>query len=825
MTEKKKGKSRVRQTRTSTRTSKGSAISKEILPVLPLRDVVVYPGMALPLFVGRPKSIQAVGSAMKSDRKILLLTQKAVDIDDPNADSIYAVGTISSILQLMDLPDGTVKVLVECTHRAQVVEYLPDAGNYLSAQVETLEDLRDAEPKEIEGLVRSLHLSFEQYVEGSDKLAPETLSALSGIDDASRLADTISAHMPFKLEEKQKILEILSVRDRVEALLKLIESEQGVLTMEKRIRGRVKQQMEKSQREYYLNEQMKAIQQELSDTEEGVSEVDELARRIEDSGMSQEAEKKASHELGKLRMMPPMSAEATVVRNYIDWLLSVPWKKRSRVCRDLRKAESVLEADHYGLEKVKERILEYLAVQNRVKKIKGPILCLVGPPGVGKTSLGQSIARATGREFTRMSLGGVRDEAEIRGHRRTYIGSLPGKIIQNMSRVAVRNPLFLLDEIDKMAMDFRGDPASALLEVLDPEQNHMFNDHYMEVDFDLSDVMFVCTANTLKIPPPLLDRMEVIRIAGYTEDEKLNIAQRYLIPKQLKNNGLKESEILIPESSVRDIVRYYTREAGVRNLERELSKICRKTVKQQLLKPSKKQIRVTPARMAKLLGVRQHRYGLADESNQVGQVNGLAWTSVGGEMLRVEAAVIPGSGKLIYTGQLGDVMQESIKAAQTIVRSRAETLGISIDFHKDNDIHVHVPEGSTPKDGPSAGITMTLAIISVLTEVPVRADVAMTGEITLRGEVLPIGGLKEKLLAALRGGIQIVVIPKENEKDLEELPKNILQNLDIRPCQWLEEVLEVALEWMPQPALAEKEESQQKVSSKESEAHDTAIHH
>ncbi len=824
MAEKEKEKSKVRHIRT-TGSSADAVTPDEVLPVLPLRDVVVYPGMVLPLFVGRQKSIRAVEAAMESSKQILLLTQKEADIDDPDNDSIYTVGTISSILQLMELPDGTVKVLVEGAHRAEVVDYMEDSSKYLSAQAEVLEDVADADPKEIEGLIRSLHKSFEQYVKGNKKIAPETLSALSGIDNASRLADTISTHMPLKLEEKQKILEILSVRDRVEALLKLIEAEQDMLTLEKRIRGRVKQQMEKSQREYYLNEQMKAIQQELSDTEEGESETDELARKIADAGMTKEAEKKANHELGKLRMMSPMSAEATVVRNYIDWLLNAPWKKRSRVCRDLKKAEQVLEADHYGLEKVKERILEYLAVQNRVKKIKGPILCLVGPPGVGKTSLGQSIARATGREFTRMSLGGVRDEAEIRGHRRTYIGSLPGKIIQNMSRVGVRNPLFLLDEIDKMAMDFRGDPASALLEVLDPEQNHMFNDHYMEVDFDLSDVMFVCTANTLKIPPALLDRMEVIRIAGYTEDEKLNIAQRYLIPKQMKNNGLKKFEILIPERSVRDIVRYYTREAGVRNLERELSKVCRKTVKQQLLKPSKKQIRITPARMAKLLGVRRHRYGLADESNQIGQVNGLAWTSVGGEMLRVEAAVIPGSGKLIYTGQLGDIMQESIKAAQTIVRSRAEALGIPADFHKDNDIHVHVPEGSTPKDGPSAGITMTVAIISVLAKVPVRADVAMTGEITLRGEVLPIGGLKEKLLAALRGGIQTVVIPQENEKNLAELPRNIRQNLDIRPCQWLEEVLEVALEWTPQPALIEGEESQQKVSAKKSETRDTAIHH
>ncbi|MCY4610771.1 MAG: endopeptidase La [Gammaproteobacteria bacterium] len=796
-----------------------------LLPVLPLRDVVVYPGMVIPLFVGRRKSIRAVEAAMAASKQILLLTQKKAETDDPDPDHIYSVGTVSSILQLLELPDGTVKVLVEGSHRARV-EHYEHTDDYFSAQTETLDETAGAESAEIEGLVRSLHKGFEQYVKVNKKIPPEALASLSGIDDASRLTDTISAHMTLKLDEKQKILEILSVRERIEALLKLIESELDILSLEKQIRGRVKQQMEKSQREYYLNEQMKAIQQELSDTDEGASETDELAEKIEEAGMSAEAKKKATHELGKLRMMSPMSAEATVVRNYIDWLVNVPWKKRSRVCRDLKKAERVLEKDHYALDKVKERILEYLAVQNRVKKIKGPILCLVGPPGVGKTSLGQSIARATGREFSRMSLGGVRDEAEIRGHRRTYIGSLPGKIIQNMSRVGVRNPLFLLDEIDKMAMDFRGDPASALLEVLDPEQNHMFNDHYLEVDFDLSDVMFVCTANTLKIPPALLDRMEVIRISGYTEDEKMNIARRYLIPKQMKNNGLKKTELMIPDRAVQSLIRYYTREAGVRNLERELSKICRKTVKQLLLRPREKQIRITAPQLRKLLGVHRFRYGLADENNQVGQVNGLAWTEVGGELLRVEAAIVTGTGKLIYTGQLGDIMQESIKAAQTVVRSRANTLGIQQDFHESKDIHVHVPEGATPKDGPSAGITMTVAIVSALTGSPVKAEVAMTGEITLRGEILPIGGLKEKLLAAMRGGIQAVVIPKENEKDLEELPRNIRQALDIIPCQWIDEAMELALEWMPQPELEEEGQpaGEKPLPEKESQP-DPAIHH
>ena len=794
-----------------------------LMPVLPLRDVVVYPGMVIPLFVGRKKSIRAVESAMAANKQILLLTQKEAETDDPDPKHIYSVGTISSILQLLELPDGTVKVLVEGAQRARVERY-QRTSDHFSARVSVLAESAGADPTEIEGLVRSVHKRFEQYAKVNKKIPPEALASLSGIDDASRLIDTISAHMAMKLDQKQDILEILSVRERIETLLKLIESELDILSLEKQIRGRVKQQMEKSQREYYLNEQMKAIQQELSDSDESTSEIDELTAKIKEAGMSAEGKKKATHELGKLRMMSPMSAEATVVRNYIDWLVSVPWKKRSRVRRDLVRAEQILEKDHYGLQKVKERILEYLAVQNRVKKIKGPILCLVGPPGVGKTSLGQSIARATGREFTRMSLGGVRDEAEIRGHRRTYIGSLPGKIIQNLSRVGVRNPLFLFDEVDKMAMDFRGDPASALLEVLDPEQNHMFNDHYLEVDFDLSDVMFVCTANTLRIPPALLDRMEVIRISGYTEDEKMHIARRYLIPKQMKNNGVKKSELLIPDLATQNIIRYYTREAGVRSLERELSKVCRKTVKQLLFRPRTEQIRVTVGQLRKLLGVHRYRYGLVDETNQVGQVNGLAWTEVGGEMLRVETAIISGTGKLTYTGQLGEIMQESIKAAQTVVRSRAETLGIQPDFHEKQDIHVHVPEGATPKDGPSAGITMTVAIVSALTKIPVKAEVAMTGEITLRGEILPVGGLKEKLLAAMRGGIRMVIIPKENEKDVEELPRNIRNGVDIRPCQWFDEVMELALEWMPQLELGQEPTGEKPLPDKRAKQ-DTAVHH
>ncbi len=775
-----------------------------IVPVLPLRDVVVYPHMVIPLFVGREKSIRALETAMADNKQILLVAQKSAELDDPTREQIYQVGTLSTILQLLKLPDGTIKVLVEGGQRARIVEYLGEE-EFFSARIEPLESVLPANERELEVVMRSVVGQFEQYVKMNKKVPPEILTSVSGIDDPSRLADTIAAHMALKIDEKQHILEMVDVQQRLEHLLGLIEGEMDVLDLEKRIRGRVKQQMEKSQREYYLNEQMKAIQKELGELDETPNELEELERKIEAAGMSKEAKDKATAELNKLKMMSPMSAEATVVRNYIDWLVNVPWKKRTRVTRDLKRAEAVLEADHYGLEKVKERILEYLAVQQRVRKLKGPILCLVGPPGVGKTSIAKSIARATGRKFVRMSLGGVRDEAEIRGHRRTYIGSMPGKIIQNLAKVGVRNPLFLLDEIDKMSMDFRGDPASALLEVLDPEQNHTFNDHYLEVDFDLSDVMFVATANTLNIPGPLLDRMEVIRIPGYTEDEKVQIAERYLIPKQMKANGIRKGELSITEGAVRDIVRHYTREAGVRNLEREISKICRKVVKSLLLKKKRDQrVTVTARNLEKYLGVPRFRYGLAEEEDRVGQVTGLAWTEVGGELLTIETAVVPGKGKFTYTGQLGDVMQESIQAALTVVRSRAEALGIDPDFYEKKDIHVHVPEGATPKDGPSAGIGMCTALVSALTGIPVKADVAMTGEITLRGEVLPIGGLKEKLLAAHRGGIRTVLIPKDNEKDLAEIPRNIKQRLDIRPVQWIDEVLELALQKMPEPLVAAK---------------------
>ena len=705
-------------------------------------------------------------------------------------------------MQLLKLPDGTVKVLVEGGERATVDSIT--VGDHFSAEITLLTDEAQHDEREIDVLVRSIIAQFEQYVKLNKKVPPEILTSLSGIDEAGRLADTVAAHMALKLAEKQRILELCDIRVRLEQILGIIEGEIDVLQIEKRIRGRVKQQMEKSQREYYLNEQMKAIQKELGEMEDAPNELADLEQKIEKAGMTKEAHEKATSELNKLKLMSPMSAEATVVRNYVDWLLKAPWKKRSKVLRDLNRAEEVLEEDHYGLEKVKERILEYLAVQQRVKRLKGPILCLVGPPGVGKTSLGQSIARATHRKFVRMSLGGVRDEAEIRGHRRTYIGSMPGKIIQNLAKTTVRNPLFLLDEVDKMAMDFRGDPSSALLEVLDPEQNSTFNDHYLEVDFDLSDVMFVCTANTLNIPPPLLDRMEVIRLPGYTEDEKLNIATRYLVPKQLKENGLKESEISITRTAVLDIIQHYTREAGVRNLEREISKICRKVVKSLLLKPRDSVIRITPKSMEKYLGVRRFRYGKAEDNDQVGQVTGLAWTEVGGELLTIETAVVPGKGKLTHTGQLGDVMTESIQAAMTVVRSRAGVLGIDEDFHQKLDVHVHVPEGATPKDGPSAGVGMCTALVSALTDIPVNSEVAMTGEITLRGEVLPIGGLKEKLLAAHRGGIETVLIPHENEKDLVEIPKNIKDKLNIVPVKWIDQVLEHALQHMPVPASKSK---------------------
>ena len=768
------------------------------IPVLPLRDVVVYPHMVIPLFVGREKSINALDTAMQEDKKILLVAQKNAEIDDPSVDDIHEIGTLSTILQLLKLPDGTVKVLVEGAERVRVTSY-EETDAFFTAHVEVLSPAEDEDNRELDVLTRSLLAMFDQYVKLNKKVPPEILTSLSGIEEPGRLADTIAAHMSLKLDEKQKILEIVSSHARLERLMVLIEGEIDIMQIEKRIRGRVKQQMEKSQREYYLNEQMKAIQKELGDMDDVPNELEELEQKIEKAGMSKEAKEKATSEMNKLKMMSPMSAEATVVRNYIDWLVGVPWKKHTKIRHDLAAAEDVLEADHYGLEKVKERILEYLAVQQRVKKLKGPILCLVGPPGVGKTSLGRSIARATGRKFTRMSLGGVRDEAEIRGHRRTYIGSLPGKIVQNLSKVAVRNPLFLLDELDKMSMDFRGDPSSALLEVLDPEQNHTFNDHYLEVDFDLSDVMFVATANTLNIPGPLLDRMEVIRIPGYTEDEKINIAMRYLMPKQIESNGLKSGEISISQNAIRDVVRYYTREAGVRNLEREISKICRKVVKELILHDKGKKVTISPRNLEKYLGVKRFRYGLAEEHDQVGQVTGLAWTEVGGELLTIESAVVPGKGKMIHTGQLGDVMQESIHAATTVVRSRSAALGIDADFYQKFDIHVHVPEGATPKDGPSAGVGMCTALVSALTNIPVRSDVAMTGEITLRGEVLPIGGLKEKLLAAHRGGISIVLIPEENRKDLAEIPKNVKEKLDIRPVRWIDQVLEFALQHQPTP--------------------------
>lgn len=787
-----------------------------VVPVLPLRDVVVYPHMVIPLFVGRDKSILALDSAMQSNKQILLAAQKSADVDDPDIADMYAIGTLANILQLLKLPDGTVKVLVEGGERARILEFVEN-DEFFSARLETLTDAIDLAGKETDVLMRSATNLFDQYVKLNKKVPPEVLTSLSSIDDPSRLADTIAAHMSLKLEEKQHVLEMPNVRERLEHLMGLMEGENDILQMEKRIRGRVKRQMEKNQREYYLNEQMKAIQKELGEMDDAPNEIEDLTKKIENAGMTKEAKDKANNELNKLKLMSPMSAEATVVRNYIDTLVGLPWKKRTKIRNDIGAANQVLDEDHYGLEKVKERILEYLAVQQRVRKLKGPILCLVGPPGVGKTSLGQSIARATNRKFTRMALGGVRDEAEIRGHRRTYIGALPGKIINNLSKVKTRNPLYLLDEIDKMAMDFRGDPASALLEVLDPEQNHTFNDHYLEVDFDLSEVMFVATANTLNIPAALLDRMEVIRLSGYTEDEKVNIAERYLVRKQMENNGLKPEELIIKEAAIRDIVRYYTREAGVRNLEREIAKICRKVVKEILLKGTKSKVTLTTKRLEEYLGVKRFRYGRADEHDQVGQVTGLAWTEVGGELLHIEAALMPGKGRLSHTGQLGEVMQESIQAAMTVVRSRADSLGLEEDFHQKYDVHIHVPEGATPKDGPSAGVGMCTSLVSALTKIPVKADVAMTGEITLRGEVLPIGGLKEKLLAAHRGGIATVIIPEENERDLVDIPKNIKQNLDIRPVRWIDEVLQIALNDVPQPKTAKAAETPSKGGAKESQ--------
>ena len=769
--------------------------NKSKFPVLPLRDVIVFPNMVIPLFVGRSKSIAALDAAMEDNKQIFLVAQKNADNDNPTQKDVYKNGTLSTILQLLKLPDGTIKVLVEGSQRATIDGDIID-DNYLQASVKIHEEL-DFDETEVEALSRSAVDLFDQYIKLNKKIAPEVMTSLSGIDDPSRLADTIAAHMSLKMDEKQKMLETFDTKERLEKIINLIEAELDVLSVEKKIRGRVKNQMEKSQREYYLNEQMKAIQKELGEMEDVPNEIDELEEKVHKVGMPKDVKSKAISDINKLKMMSPMSAEATVLRNYIDVLVGVPWKKKSKVTSDLSFAEKVLEDDHYGLDKVKERILEYLAVQQRVKKLKGPILCLVGPPGVGKTSLGRSIAKATGRKFTRMSLGGVRDEAEIRGHRRTYIGSLPGKIIQNLSKVGVKNPLFLLDEIDKMAMDFRGDPASALLEVLDAEQNDTFSDHYLEVDFDLSDVMFVATANTMNIPGPLLDRMEVIRIPGYTEDEKINIAKNYLSPKQLEFNGLKEDEIKFEQKSFKDIIRYYTREAGVRNLEREISKIYRKVVKKLLLGKKSKKIEINPTNLDEFLGVRKFKHGETEKNNTVGLVNGLAWTEVGGELLTVEAAVVPGKGKYILTGQLGDVMQESIRAAMTVVRDRTEALNILSDFYETKDIHVHLPEGATPKDGPSAGVSITTALVSALTENPVKKDVAMTGEITLHGQVLQIGGLKEKLLAALRGGVKTVIIPEENKKDLTEIPSNIKDNLDIKTVSWIDEVLELALEKQP----------------------------
>ncbi len=766
------------------------------LPLLPLRDVVVFPHMVIPLFVGRPKSIKALEAAMEAGRQIMLVAQKAAGKDEPKPDDMFDVGCVSSILQMLKLPDGTVKVLVEGTQRANT-RHIADNGEHFVAEVEPIPPSADAKP-EVEALRRAVTQQFDQYVKLNKKIPPEILTSIAGIDDAGRLADTIAAHLPLKLEAKQSVLDLFEVDKRLEKLLELLEHEVDILQVEKRIRGRVKRQMEKSQREYYLNEQVKAIQKELGDGEEG-ADLEELEKKITAAKMPKEARKKAEGELKKLKLMSPMSAEATVVRNYIDTLVNLPWSKKSKVRHDLKHAENVLNEDHYGLEKVKDRILEYLAVQQRVDKVKAPILCLVGPPGVGKTSLGQSVARATGRKYVRMALGGVRDEAEIRGHRRTYIGSMPGKVLQSLTKVGVRNPLFLLDEIDKLGMDFRGDPSSALLEVLDPEQNHTFSDHYIEVDFDLSDVMFVATSNSMNIPPALLDRMEVIRLSGYTEDEKLNIALRYLLPKQAKNNGVADDEMEVTESAVRGIIRYYTREAGVRSLEREISKICRKVVKGHQLKMYGGRVVITDENLNDFLGVRKFDYGRAEKRNQVGQVVGFAWTEVGGDLLTIESAVMPGKGNIIRTGSLGDVMKESVEAARSVVRSRSRRLGIADELFEKRDIHIHVPDGATPKDGPSAGIAMTTAFVSALTGIPVRADVAMTGEITLRGEVTAIGGLKEKLLAAHRGGIKTVMIPEENVKDLQEIPENVKNNLEIVPVKWIDRVLEVALDGAPKP--------------------------
>jgi ATP-dependent Lon protease len=770
-------------------------------PLLPLRDVVVFPHMVIPLFVGRPKSIKAMEMAMESGKSILLVAQRSAAKDEPGPQDMYEIGCISSILQMLKLPDGTVKVLVEGGTRARIGA-ITDLRTHWVAEANAIA-AEGAPPPEVEAMRRALLSAFDQYVKLNKKIPPEILTSLSGIDEAGRLADTVAAHLPLKLEQKQQVLEMFEVKARLEHLLSQLETEIDILQVEKRIRGRVKRQMEKSQREYYLNEQVKAIQKELGEGEEG-ADLEEMEKRIRKAHMPKDARKKAENELKKLKLMSPMSAEATVVRNYIETLVNLPWRRKSKISRDIKAAQTILDEDHYGLEKIKERIVEYLAVQTRVEKMKAPILCLVGAPGVGKTSLGQSIARATNRKFVRMSLGGVRDEAEVRGHRRTYIGSMPGKILQSMTKVGVKNPLFLLDEVDKLGQDWRGDPSSALLEVLDPEQNNTFTDHYIEVEYDLSEVMFIATANTLNIPAPLLDRMEVIRLSGYTEDEKVSIAMQYLLPKQMKNNGLKEGEVSVTEPAIRDIVRYYTREAGVRSLEREISKVCRKAVKQLLTEKQAsdskaKRITVMPRNLDKFLGVRKYSFGMAEKKNQVGQVTGLAWTEVGGELLTIETVTMPGKGKTITTGKLGEVMQESIQAALSVVRNRSRKLGVQEDFYQKNDMHIHLPEGATPKDGPSAGIGIATAMVSVLTGIPVRADVAMTGEITLRGEVLAIGGLKEKLLAAHRGGIKTVMIPDENVKDLVEIPDNVKNKLEIIPVKWIDKVLEVALERQPVP--------------------------
>ena len=775
------------------------------IPVLTLRDVVVYPHMVIPLFVGREKSIKSLDEAMENDKQVLLVAQKSAEVDEPTAEDVFEIGTLATILQLLKLPDGTLKVLVEGVERVKI-NSIDTEGDYFTADIKVLAVDAGYDERKVELLARALLNLFDKYVSLNKKVPPEILSSLSGIDEPDRLSDAIAAHLGLKVVDKQEILEISTVKERLEHLITMVEGEIDLLQVEKRIRGRVKQQMDRSQREYYLNEQMKAIQKELGDMEDApANELDELADKLKKARLPKEAKEKAEEELKKLKMMSPMSAEATVVRNYIDWMVGLPWSKKSKISKDLSKAQKILDEDHYGLDEVKERIVEYLAVQQRVKKLKGPIMCLVGPPGVGKTSLGKSLARATGRKYTRMALGGVRDEAEIRGHRRTYIGALPGKIIQNLSKIKTRNPLFLLDEIDKMATDFRGDPASAMLEVLDPEQNNSFADHYLEVDFDLSDVMFVATSNSMNIPGPLLDRMEIIRIPGYTEDEKLNIAKNYLIPKQFKNNGVKEGEVTISDSAVLSIIRHYTREAGVRSLDREISKICRKVIREHLL-GKKTKSSVTARNISKYLGVQKFDYGKADIENQVGQVTGLAWTSVGGELLTIESVVVAGNGHVKSTGSLGKVMQESIQAAETVVKSRAASLGITQKYLKKKNVHIHVPEGATPKDGPSAGVGMVTAIVSSMTGIPVKAEVAMTGEITLRGEVLPIGGLKEKLLAAHRGNIKVVLIPAENEKDLEDVPENVTKGLDIKPVKWIDEVLELALELTPEPLVEEDDE-------------------